>query len=183
MLRDRVVIVAALLLLGVSGASAETVLTPFAGVAFGGATDSSQGTYGGSLAFFGRVTGFEAEFGITPNFFGDAPPGQFFTKNDVVTVMGSLLVVIPRGPVRAYGAVGGGLLKTRLEDGDQLFDVNSSDFGINVGGGLIAYLGQTVGLRADLRYFRSLTDVDTGGGPHLGTVDFWRAVGGISLRF
>jgi Outer membrane protein beta-barrel domain len=181
MLRDRVVIVVASLLLGTSGASAETVLTGFAGLAFGGATERSQGTYGASLAFFGRVTGFEAEFGITPDFFGAAPPGQFFSKNDVVTLTGSLLVVVPRGPVRVYGAVGAGLLKTRLADSAQLLDVNSNDFGINVGGGILGYLGETVGLRLDVRYFRSLSDVDAS--LDLGTLDFWRAVGGVSLRF
>jgi hypothetical protein len=181
MSHNRMVIAVALLLLGASGAFADTAVTGFAGLAFAGATQESQGTYGGSLAFFGRVTGFEADFGITPEFFGEAPPGQFFSKNDVVTLMGSLLVVSPSDPVRVYGAAGAGILKTRLSDGGQLFDVNSTDFGINVGGGLIVYLGRTVGLRADVRYFRSLSDVDAG--LHLGTLDFWRAVGGVTLRF
>jgi hypothetical protein len=179
-LRQRVLTIAALLLLG-TAASAETVLTPFAGVAFGGANDKSQGSYGGSLAFFGQVTGLEVEFGITPHFFGDGVPGDFFTKNDVVTLTGNLLVIVPAGEVRFYGVAGGGLMKTRLEDSTRLFNVDSSDFGINLGGGLIAYIGHTVGLRADIRYFRSLSDLE--GAVDLGTLDYWRAVGGVSLRF
>jgi hypothetical protein len=179
--RNRMVIAVTLLLVGTSGAFAETAVTGFAGIAFAGATKETEGTYGGSLAFFGRVTGFEVDFGISPEFFGEAPPGQFFSKNDVVSLMGSLLVVSRSDPVRVYGAAGAGLLRTRLAGGGELFDINSTDFGINVGGGLIVYLGHTVGLRTDVRYFRSLSDVDAG--LHLGTLDFWRAVGGVTLRF
>ncbi len=184
MIHERIAVLAGVLLLGASAVSAEVVLTPFAGVAFGGTTEKSHGTYGASLAFLGQVTGLEVEFGITPHFFGDGGSAGFFTTNDVATLMGSLVVAFSTGAVRPYGAVGAGLLKTRLEDADRLLDVNSSDFGINAGGGLIAYIGHTVGLRADVRYFRSLSDVDADG-VHLGfgTVDYWRAVGGISLRF
>jgi hypothetical protein len=183
MRHDRIATAAVLLLLGTSAASAETILTPFAGVAFGGATERSRGTYGGSLAFLGRVAGFEVEFAITPHFFGDAS-SDLFTKNDVATLMGSFLVAAPGQSVRVYAAAGAGLLKTRLEDADQLFDVSSNDFGINVGGGLIVHLGHTLGLRADVRYFRSLADLHDGGlDLDLGTVDYWRAVGGISFRF
>lgn len=183
MARDRVATLAVLMLLGASAAPAETVLTPFAGVAFGGATERSRGTYGGSLAFFGRVVGVEAEFAITPHFFGDAVSSSLFTRNDVATLMGSFLVATPGRSVRVYGAAGAGLLKTRLEDADKLLHVSSSDFGIDAGGGLIVYVGQTVGLRADLRYFRSLADLHDGGLDfQLGRLDFWRAVG-ISFRF
>jgi hypothetical protein len=184
MLRDRAATLAVLLLLGTSAASAETVLTPFAGVAFSGATERSRGTFGGSLAFLGGVAGLEVEFAITPHFFGDSVTGDLFTKNDVATLMGSFLVAIPGEHVRVYGAFGAGLLKTRLENASGLFDVNSSDFGINAGGGLIVYLNHTVGLRADVRYFRSLQDLHEGGLDfQLGTVDYWRAVGGISFKF
>jgi len=166
-------------------ASAETVLTPFAGVAFGGATDKSNGTYGGALAFLGRSTGFEIEFGTTPHFFGDGESSGFFTKNDVVTVMGSLLLVTPGDEVKVYGTIGAGLMKTRLVDAADLFDVDSTDFGFGAGGGVIVFVGRTVGLRGDVRYLRSFSDLDGDGGPSLdlGPVEYWRAVGGISLRF
>lgn len=177
-----VAVLAALVTVQVS--SAETVITPFAGVAFGGATGKSLGTYGGAVGFFGRVAGFEAEVGLTPDFFGDSVSGGFFDKNDVVNLMGNLLLVVrPDRDVRVYGVVGAGLLKTRLEDAEDLFDVNSTDIGVNVGGGLIVYLGRTVGLRGDVRYLRSLSDLDAGGSVDLGPVDFWRVTGGISLRF
>ena len=107
------------------------------------------------------MLGFEAEFATTPEFFGDSQTADLFTKNDVVTLMGSILLAVPAGPVRLYGAAGAGLMKTRIEASDVFFDVDSSDFGINVGGGLIGYLGSHVGLRADIRYFRDLSDLDS----------------------
>lgn len=181
----RVLTLAVLASIGGASVSAETVLTPFAGVAFGGATERSRGTYGGALGFLGRTSGFEVEFGTTPHFFGDAAESEFFTKNDVVTLMGSLLLVLPGDDVRVYGALGAGLMKTRLEEAADLFDIGSTDFGFAAGGGVMVFVGRTVGLRADIRYLRSFSDLDGDGGPslNLGPVEYWRAVGGISLRF
>jgi len=182
---ERNLAVAVLVLTIAPVASAETVLTPFAGVAFGGAAEKSNGTYGGALAFLGQSTGFEIEFGITPHFFGEGGQSEFFTKNDVVTAMGSLLLVTPGDDVKVYGTLGAGVMKTRLEDAGDLLDISSTDFGFAAGGGVIVFVGRTVGLRGDIRYLRSFSDLDGDGGPslNLGPVEYWRAVGGISLRF
>lgn len=181
--------VSAVMLLGATTAQAEVMLTPFAGAAFSGSTDRTRATYGLALGFLGKgVIGFEAEFATTPEFFGDSQTADLFTKNDVVTLMGSVLLAVPAGPVRLYGAAGAGLMKTRIQASDAFFDVDSSDFGINVGGGLIGYFSSHVGLRADIRYFRDLSDVtpnddfpefDLG----LGKVSYWRAVGGLTFKF
>ena len=66
--------------------------------------------------------------------------------------MGNLLVGIPiggqtGGGVRPYFAAGAGLLQTRVEDPDAVFEIDNNDFGINIGGGVFgfksigAYLG------------------------------------------
>lgn len=179
----------AVMLLGATTARAEVMLTPFAGAAFAGSTDRTRATYGLALGFLGKgVIGFEAEFATTPEFFGDSTASDLFTKNDVVTLMGSVLLAIPAGPVRLYGAAGAGLMKTRIEAANVFFDVNSSDFGVNVGGGVIGYVGSHVGLRADVRYFRDLSDLTPSGDlPEfdlaLGKVSYWRAVGGLTFKF
>ena len=173
------------LLLGAGTARAETLVTGFGGVALGGATDRNRGTYGASLGFLSHdVFGFEVEFATTPEFFGNARE-DVFTDNNVVTLMGSFLVASPAGPVRIYGALGAGLLKTRLADPDRLLSIDSNDFGINVGGGIMGFFGEHVGLRADVRYFRDLQDADPDGEFDLdfGNVDYWRAVGGITFKF
>jgi hypothetical protein len=189
MIGRRILAMSAVMLLGATTARAEVILTPFAGAAFGGVTERSRATYGVALGFLGNgVIGFEAEFATTPEFFGDSAHSGVFTKNDVVTLMGSVLLAVPAGPVRLYGAAGAGLMKSRLEAPDLLSDVNSTDFGINVGGGLIGYVGSHVGLRADIRYFRDLSDLNPSGdivdfNLALGKVDYWRAVGGLTFKF
>ena len=185
MARRLLIALAALSLAGSASVQAETLLTGFGGVAFAGATDRSRGTYGGSIGFLGHGPfGFEAEFATTPDFFGSSSDSGAFTENDVVTLMGSFLLATP-GNLRFYGAVGGGLMKTRLADPGRFFSLDSNDFGINVGGGLVGFFGAHVGLRADIRYFRDLQDADPDGEFDLdfGNVDYWRAVGGITLKF
>ena len=183
-MRRCLTVLALALLMGAGAAHAETLLTGFGGAAMGGATDRTRGTYGGALAFMGGVFGFEAEFATTPEFFGNANE-NVFTDNNVLTLMGSVLVAVPAGPVRLYGAAGAGLLKTRLADPDRLFSIDSNDFGINVGGGLLIFPSDHVGLRADVRYFRDLQDTQADGGfdLDLGQVDYWRVVGGITFKF
>lgn len=189
MIGRNVLVLSAVMLLGATSARAEVMLTPFAGAAFGGVTERTRPTYGLALGFLGKgVIGLEAEFATTPEFFGDSSTGGLLTKNDVVTLMGSVLLAVPAGPVRLYGAAGAGLMKTRIEAADVVSDVNSSDFGINVGGGLIGYIGSHVGLRADIRYFRDLSDLTPSDGFDdidlgLGKVDYWRAVGGLTFKF
>ena len=164
-------------------AQAETVLTPFAGLAFGGRADDSKFTYGGAIGFRGDGAGlgFEIDFGYTPEFF---PEGGRLRESNVTTLMGNLLLLAPGGSVRIYGAGGVGLLKTRVEDADGFFDVDSNDFGLNVGGGLEISLGERVGLRGDLRYFRALTDPepDNEFDIDLADLDFFRATVGLSLK-
>ena len=187
LLRPAAGVLTLLLLLSLAAGTVhgETLLTGFGGVAFGGATDRTRGSYGASLGFLGAgVVGFEVEFCTTPEFFGNAR-ADVFSDNNVLTLMGSVLFAVPSGPVRIYAAAGAGLLKTRLEDPARLLRIDSNDFGINVGGGLLAYLGDHVGLRADVRYFRDLQDADPDGAfdIDLGEVDYWRVVGGITFKF
>jgi opacity protein-like surface antigen len=185
MMRRCLTALALVLLAGDASVHAETLLTGFGGVALGGATERNRATYGASLGFLSHgILGFEAEFATTPEFFGSAQ-ANVFTDNNVVTLMGSLLVAAPAGPVRLYGAAGAGLFKTRLADRDRLFSIDSNDFGINVGGGVLISPSAHIGLRADVRYFRDLKDSNPDGlfDLSLGHVDYWRVVGGVTLKF
>jgi opacity protein-like surface antigen len=191
MTRGRLAAAASLLLLilaspwAAAPARAETLLTAFGGISFGGATDKTRGTYGAALGFLGDGPfGFELEFATTPEFFGNARE-DVFSENNVLTMMGSFLLATPRSDLRFYAAFGGGLMKTRLQDSGQLFSIDSNDFGINVGGGLIGSLSENVALRVDFRYFRDVQDPDPDNNfdVDLGNVDYWRAVGGITFKF
>ena len=61
--------------------------------------------------------------------------------------------------------------------GTTLFnDLDSNDLGVNIGGGVHGFFSDNVGLRGDLRYFRSLQDTEPDGEFDLGLsdFDFWR---------
>ena len=146
-------------------------------------TDDSKITYGGALTFKSAegVLGFAVDFGYTPAFLGSSRLGN----NNVATLMGNLVLMAP-GPVRLYGSVGLGIVKTRVEDVTGLFKVDSNEMGFNAGGGLIWFPGdRSVGIQGDLRYFRNLTDPerDNEFDVDLGGLTFWRATGGITFRF
>lgn len=167
-------------------AGADTVLVPYAGVVTGGDLDERRTTYGAAVAFMGSgAFGFEIDLGYTPHFFGDRTPES---ENNVATLMGNVLIGIPLGDqAKIYGAGGLGLLKTRVNDTDDFFDVSRNDFGVNVGGGVLAYFGDHLGVRGDVRYFRNLSssegsrddfpDFDLGG------FHFWRVTGGLAYKF
>ena len=172
----------ALGLVGAAALGAEGFLSPFVGASFGGRTDDAKLTYGGAVTFKSTesILGFAIDFGYAPDFLGSTGYGN----NNVTTLMGNLVLVFP-GPVRFYGSGGLGLVKTRVRDVSGLFRVDSNELGINVGGGVMIFPGQAVGLQGDVRYFRNLTDpepdaeFDVG----LGGLSFWRATAGLVLKF
>ena len=58
-----------------------------------------------------------------------------------------------------------------------------NDFGIDIGGGLVVMLSNRLGIRGDLRYFRSLSGENDGFFDFsLGKFDVWRATIGLALR-
>ena len=160
---------------------AQVYLTPNVGAVFGGDTDDSKVSYGGTLTFAGEssVIGFAVDFAYTPDFFVDTN----LSKNNTTTLMGNLVLMSP-GRTRVYGSGGIGLMKTRVEDIDGFFDIDSNELGMNVGGGVI-FLPDRIGFQADVRYFRNLTDPepDDEFDLDLGGFNFWRASGGIVFRF
>jgi opacity protein-like surface antigen len=171
-------------------ARAETLLTPFAGVTFGGSGEST-GAFGVGLSWMGAgIFGFEAEVAYVPSFF-DTADFDFIDSDNVVTMMGNLIVGAPVGGtdgpgVRPYATIGVGLLRTNVNTiGGTFSNVSNSDFGMNVGAGLMGFFNDHVGLRGDVRYFRTLTDpeedleFDVG----FGDLDFWRGSLGLVFRF
>jgi len=173
--------------LAAGSARGDAMLTPFGGVAFGGSADRSRGIFGASLTFAGddALLGFEVDFASAPDFFGGSD--DRFRKNNAMTLMGNLLLA-PRlggeGRTRVYVAAGFGLMRARV-DNDEFLDADNNDFGVSIGGGLYGYLSNNVGLRLDVRFFRDLRDPepDDEFDVAFGNFQFWRATGGLVLRF
>ncbi len=173
-----------------ASAQVEGLVTPFLGVTTDTPTDENRTVYGGAVGFTGRVVGFEVDFGYAPNFFESEDDfGELDSEGSVTTLMGNLLVGVPLGRVRPYGTVGAGLMRSNLEFLDFFDDVSSNDFGINYGGGVMVFLTDNIGLRGDVRQFRSIENEDTDddfpepGDLDLGDFTFWRVTGGVTIRF
>ena len=67
---------------------------------------------------------------------------------------------------------------------DFLGDIDNTDFGFNVGAGIMGFFNDNVGIRGDIRYFRSLRDVDPDGVDiELGGFKFWRGTVGVTFKF
>jgi len=194
-----------LFLMGTPGrASADWLLTPFIGANFGGNADfgsfddfddefERRVDMGASLGWMGGgIVGFEVDFGWSPNFFENTVgPGNFeFGDSNVTTLMGNVLVGIPvggqTGPgVRPYATGGIGLIRGHI-DGDEFFnDLDSNNLGFNVGAGLNGFFTDNIGIRGDIRYFRTLseTEADDAFDLALSDFDFWRATVGLTIRF
>jgi len=187
-----------------SRASADWLLTPFVGWNWGGTANllnladfddefEQKAMFGASLGWMGGgVFGFEADFGFSPNFFENTSgPGNFeFGDSNLTTLMGNVLLGVPIGGQHGVGfrpyAVGGvGIIKSRIGDAGDLFEVDSTNWGFNVGAGAMFFFSDKVGLRGDIRYFRSLQDdePDDDFDVALANFRFWRGTLGVTFRF
>ena len=185
-----------------SRASADWLFTPYLGATFGGSANIGNGgedfgdeferkvNYGASLAWVGDgAVGFEVDFGYSPNFFSISPDDDdvdFVGDGNVTTLMANLVLGAPAGGVRPYASGGVGLIKSRVDDAGQFFgEIDNNDFGFNVGAGVIGFVNDNVGIRGDVRYFRSLRDnePDDEFDVALSDFKFWRGTVGVTFRF
>jgi opacity protein-like surface antigen len=81
--------------------------------------------------------------------------------NAVLTAMGNLVISVPAGPFRPFLTGGIGLVRTRLDLvlTSSSEDFSANNFGYNFGGGVMVLLPAHLGIRGDIRYIRSASDV------------------------
>jgi hypothetical protein len=174
---------------------ADGLIIPFVGVNFGGAagetigdaTDAKRLDWGASFAWMGGgVFGFEGDIGYSPDFYGKNDLGG----SSVLSLMGNVLLGVPFGGqkgfgVRPYGLVGLGALRSDLESFEDLIGGDNTEVAWNFGGGVMVFFGANVGIRGDVRYFRTFGEVDFGPVeiPNSNAVDYTRGSVGLVLRF
>ena len=187
-------------------ASADWLFTPFIGMNWGASVTfndefgdfddefEKRVTYGASLAWMGAgIAGFEIDFGYSPNFFelteGD---GDFdYGDNNLTTLMANLTLGAPIGGqsgigLRPYASGGVGIIRTRIDNPGDLFEVNSNNWGFNAGAGVAGFFSDNIGIRGDVRYFRAFDDIEDDDDDldiRLGDLRFWRGTVGITFRF
>ena len=172
-----------------SPAAAQGFISPFIGFDFGGDSgcpqisgcENKNVNLGVAFGSLGRVVGVEAEFAYIPDFFGETPG----VSSSVLTFMGNVMFAPKFGPLQPYGLVGLGLLKTHTElTLPALIESTNNHFGWDVGGGVILFPAEHVGIRGDVRYFHAFQDLNVLG-LSLGDtkLDFGRASVGIVFKF
>jgi hypothetical protein len=158
-------LVTVLLLVCPRAARAQDLLfIPFLGFTFGGGSSlfadleggsgESASAVGGSVALLGeRVFGVEADLGYVPG---------FFERGDRELVV---------------------LIWAEARDITSTFPIRSTMPAITLGGGAIGFLSNTVGVRFDLRYIRSLGEGDDRIAGTGARVRFWRGTVGLVLKY
>lgn len=193
MLKKCTMVAALLIMLAPASAGADWLFTPNVGAGFGGSASGREHlTWGASIGWMGAgILGWEADFAHSPEFFeGDDDNVDLIDSSNVTSFMANVIAGIPIGGqlglgFRPYVAAGAGIMQQQVQDPDDLFEVDNSEFGINVGGGVMGFLSDHVGLRGDIRYFRALGDPEEDNEFDIDLVDFdfWRATAGVTFRW
>ena len=180
-------------------AHADGYFVPFIGANFGGEVgrplnlalrDRNRAAVGATLGVMGGgVFGLELDMSYTANFYPQPLSGDDDGGN-LVTLVPSLVLGIPLGGQRGFGfrpfvLAGAGLVRRNFDVGS-LTSVSQNDLAYTLGGGVMIFFADHIGIRGDLRYFRNFRVDDYGlGGVEVerGTFDFSRASGGVVFRF
>jgi opacity protein-like surface antigen len=164
-------------------------VSPFIGFDFGGDSgcpeildcEDKNVNWGVGVGSLGSVFGAEFEFAYMPSFFGETPG----VSSSVLTLMGNAMLAPKFGPVQPYGLAGLGLIKTNTELTLPAFlESSNNHFGWDVGGGLMIFFSQHVGIRGDIRYFHAFQDLEVLGITLGDTkLDFGRASAAAVFKF
>jgi hypothetical protein len=177
-------------------AQAGWVVIPFLGVKFGGSTSivdldlaasSSKTTFGVSAARLPQgVLGVESEFAYVPAYFED--PHQHNVINSyAIDLSGAVLLMLPPGAtgggLRPYTSIGLGMIHADAQDVLDIFRIRRTVPALSLGGGAIGLLTNTVGVRFDVRFLRSVARDDRTLVAIGKRISYWRASIGIVRRF
>lgn len=169
---------------GAAPAHAAGFITPFIGFNFGGDSanclsltncQEKRSNFGVSI---GTLSGFgvEEDISYAKDFFGSTPG----TDSSVFSAMTNLMIAVPAGPVHPYVVGGVGLIKAHVSTNlSTLASFDNNTFGYDLGGGVHVIFGH-VGVRGDLRRFKTLQDIPLFTNQPL---KFWRGSAGVTFAF
>ena len=173
-------------------AAAQGFVSPFVDTTFSSPSatgSSSKPGFGISLGNIGKIVGAETEIGYQPEVIDNT--ANALAKSRVIIFSGDVLVGPTIGGFKAYGAVGAGNLNLNVSRLSSLVipdpeSISNNYFTFNVGGGVMGFFTEHLGVRGDLRYFRAygfkIEDLQSAG-LALDRFDFWRAGIGFVAKF
>jgi opacity protein-like surface antigen len=156
-------------------------------------------TFGGQVGRMWRHVGAEFIADFAPTYKIDSI--ALSEHPEVNTYMGNVIGIWStryQNYVQPYGSAGIGAIQMRtnvlpvtpITGSTSNINVSQSRFGWNVGGGMFAFAGHTVGIRADIRYYRATTANTLSGTPAedltetlLSGLNFWRGNIGVAFRW
>jgi hypothetical protein len=150
--------------------------TPYVGASAGGEITQPRMTFGGSVSVQEQDGwGAEVDFAHTP----DTEAGRQVL--DLTTYMVNASWIQPVGSIRPFVVAGGGVMQINGCDAPCNRAATTYDFGWSAGGGVLALLNDTIGVRGDVRYFFSSADhVDL---RRPDNFSFWRVAIGATLMW
>ena len=141
--------------------------------------------YAAGWLLVGGEVGYAADFFDPPQNVRD-----LIASSHVLTISGTAGITMParRDADRffPYVTVGYGLMRQDARDRGGSIEVERNDPAINFGGGIRVLFSEFLGVRADVRHFRSLRDPFEAPDPlvaDLERVNFWRLGVGAVIRF
>ena len=182
------------------------VASGFVGSGFDTELDISNGdnfnlNNGGGVAYGGQV-GFLWRGIVGPEFLAEWAPafdvGSAFIPDNGHTssYMANAIGAIPlgaNGRIQPFisGGVGTIQMHADVMNGNQAtVSASDSQWGTNIGGGIMAFANDRVGLRGDVRHYRAFTDQNFDGPAAdemihdlVSGLGYWRATGGVSFRW
>jgi hypothetical protein len=179
-----------------ASARAELQLRPFLGLAFGtsttftpdpaGGDKSPKLVYGVSGGLVGEFVGVEADFARWSGFL--TPNESIITGSTVTTLMGNLVVALPRRlaeyTLRPYFGGGAGLVRVSVELPLAGLNYSRNMTGIDLGGGVTGFLTRRIGVSWDVRHFRARRpDAVVGDSFGAERISFWRANMALAIRY
>lgn len=204
------VVSAALTCMLAASAGAQTVATTdshwlasaFAGASFGEELDGPGPNFGGTVGYLWKgVIGAEFHATLSPEMdLDDGSTALLFGEEPWLnSYMGNAIAAVPlgaEGQWRPYVSGGVGILtltsdSLETNNDSRHFGTDDARFAGNAGAGLLAFVGR-LGFRGDVRYFNGFgkPDVEANDSPAqvigkeiLASLGFWRATGGVAVRF
>jgi len=178
-------------------AAADWLFTPFLGATFAPqnplldleqSTGTTKVVVGGSVALLSDgLLGVEGDFGYSPRFFERSGRTGLNTGSNVTSFFGNVVVAAPlsvtRESLRPYALGGVGWIHAAAAAvAIPEFDIDRNLLGYDFGGGALGMFDPNVGVRFDLRYFRTVHELAN---PFQGQsrLSFWRATIGVTIRY
>jgi hypothetical protein len=179
---------------------AERQVRPLVGVTFRGTTTflvdlenavgSPNPVIGVEAVLIGNIVGIEADVGWAPGLF-ESGGQNLVSKSGATTITGNVIVAAPRKlteyTLRPYVVAGAGVMHVSADDVLRVLRVSTALTAYDVGGGVVGFLTNRVGVAWDVRRFGTLKAAKVEPGLSnpvgVGKLAFWRASMALVVRY